>query len=188
MKKAAGKPAAKSPPKPAPVSKSVEPQLDAPQDMKYSPIAQMMNWNEVIKKENKNSKIFDQYYLNPHSLHIYSEKPNLLKKPTKEEEAKPKDPKTVEVEEKLRAKIIESQLTPKMKYKTPVTASQEIGWSESKKFNKAFQSYNLTSCPETLFGSSYFALKGIGLYSNKNNIKDLTKTPVPASTSSPNKK
>lgn len=27
----------------------------------------------------------------------------------------------------------------------------------------------MTSCPETLFGSSYFAMRGFGPYSNKNN-------------------
>ncbi len=36
-----------------------------------------------------------------------------------------------EIEDKLKAKIIESHLTPKMKYKHPVTASQEIGWVPS---------------------------------------------------------
>lgn len=44
------------------------------------------------------------------------------------ETKKKKDPKAEEVEEKLKVKIAESKLTPQMKYKHPLTASQEIGW------------------------------------------------------------
>ena len=91
----------------------------------------MMNWNEVIRKENKSSQIYDNFDINPHNLYIIAEKPNRIFKDNKEEEEakkKKKDPKAEEVEEKLRTKITESKLTPQMKYKHPVTASQEIGW------------------------------------------------------------
>lgn len=64
---------------------------------------------------------------------------------------------------------MESQLTPKMKYTKPITAAQEIGWMSSDKFNKNFQNHNVTSCQETAFGSAYYAMKGFGPYSNKNN-------------------
>lgn len=136
----------------------------------------MMNWNEVIRKENKSSQIYDKFDINPHNLYIVAEKPNKVVKDKKEEdEKKKKDPKIEEVEEKLRAKITESKLTPQMKYKHPVTASQEIGWIgnevaiDNEKLNRHFQSYNLSSCQETLFGSNYYAMKGYGPYSNKNN-------------------
>jgi len=56
-----------------------------------------------------------------------------------------------------------------MKYSKPVTASQEIGWLNSEQFNKNFQNHNVTSCQETAFGSAYYAMKGFGPYSNKNN-------------------
>jgi FAM183A and FAM183B related len=72
-------------------------------------------------------------------------------------------------EAKLKTKILEAQLTPKMKYNKPVTTSQEIGWLSSNKFNKNFQNHNVTSCAETEFGSAYYAMKGFGPYSNKNN-------------------
>ena len=92
----------------------------------------MMNWNEVIKKENKSSHIYDHFDINPHNLYIISDKPNKMPKPSKEEDdKKKKDPKVEEIEEKLRSKITESKLTPKMKYKHPMTASQEIGWISS---------------------------------------------------------
>ena len=55
-------------------------------------------------------------------VHIISEKPNRIFK-EEEDEKKKVDPKVLEVEEKLKNKIIESQLTPKLKYKHPVTAS-----------------------------------------------------------------
>lgn len=87
-----------------------------------------MNWNEVIRKENKTSQIYDKFDINPHNLYIITDKPNKVIKDQTEEEKKKKDPKTEEVEEKLRTKITESKLTPQMKYKHPVTASQEIGW------------------------------------------------------------
>lgn len=89
-----------------------------------------MNWNEAIRKENKSSQIYDHFDINPHKLCIITEKPNKVQKDPKEEEdqKKKKDPKTEEIEERLRTKIIESKLTPHMKYKHPVTASQEIGW------------------------------------------------------------
>jgi len=73
------------------------------------------------------------------------------------------------MEVKLKTKILEAQLTPKLKYKKPVTTSQEIGWLSSEKFNKNFQNHNVTSCAETEFGSAYYAMKGFGPYSNKNN-------------------
>lgn len=54
-------------------------------DPKYTPVAVghnltklMMNWNEVIKKENKSSQIYEHFDINPHnrslglkSLHYY---------------------------------------------------------------------------------------------------------------------
>lgn len=136
----------------------------------------MMNWNEVIRKENKSSQIYDKFDINPQHLYIIADKPNKVVKEPAEDANKKKDPKVEEVEEKLRTKITESKLTPQMKYKHPVTASQEIGWIGSEvdpsdqKLNKHFQNYNLSSCPETLFGSNYYAMKGYGPYSNKNNV------------------
>ena len=96
-----------------------------------------MNWNEVIRKENKSSQIYDKFDINPHNLYIITDKPNKIVKDPAEDEKKKKDAKTEEVEEKLRTKITESKLTPQMKYKHPVTASQEIGWvgSEVKSFD-----------------------------------------------------
>ena len=88
----------------------------------------MMNWNEVIRKENKSSQIYDKFDINPHNLYIITDKPNRVIKDPVEDEKKKKDPKIEEVEEKLRTKITESKLTPQMKYKHPKTASQEIGW------------------------------------------------------------
>ena len=67
----------------------------------------MMNWNEVIKKENKTSKIYDHFSLNPKSckqplkpVHVYPEKPNKVKKDDEEQEEKnkTKDPKLQEME------------------------------------------------------------------------------------------
>lgn len=59
-------------------------------------------------------------------MYIIAEKPNRIFDEKKDKEKV--DPKVQEMEDKLKAKIIESTLTPKMKYKHPVTASQEIGW------------------------------------------------------------
>lgn len=87
----------------------------------------MMNWNEVIRKENKSSQIYDKFDINPHHLYIITDKPNKVVKEA-EDDKKKKDPKIEEVEEKLRSKITESKLTPQLKYKHPMTASQEIGW------------------------------------------------------------
>ena len=70
--------------------------------------------------------------------------------------------------EKLKAKILESQLKPKMKYTKPVTAAQEIGWINAEKFKHNCQNHNVRSCQETEFGSAYYAMKGFGPYSNKN--------------------
>ena len=64
-------------------------------------------------------------------VHIIADKPNRIFK-QEEEDKKKVDPKVLEVEEKLKNKIIECHLTPKLKYKHPMTASQEIGWVNSK--------------------------------------------------------
>ena len=64
---------------------------------------------------------------------VYPEKPNRLKPGDEEEDKKKKkDPRVAEIEDNLKSKIVESQLTPKMKYKHPVTASQEIGWLDGR--------------------------------------------------------
>ena len=37
-----------------------------------NPVADMMNWNEVIKKEEKNSMIYDKFNVYPTSSKFYS--------------------------------------------------------------------------------------------------------------------
>jgi hypothetical protein len=89
----------------------------------------MMNWNEVIYKENKNARIFDEFNVNPANLKIMTDKPNRVipqaGKPTAEDK---------QFEDTLQQSLKQFYSTPKLKYKQPVTASQEIGWDYDRQF------------------------------------------------------
>lgn len=87
-----------------------------------------------------------------------------------EKKKKKKTESELKFEDTLQKTVKHYASTPKMKYRHPKTANQEIGWDGSLPLLKSFQNYKKASCNETLFAVAYFSMKGYGLYSNNNKV------------------
>merc|ERR1712224_247577 len=128
-----------------------------------NPVADSLIWSDYIKKENALVQVYDKFTLNPASLKVVSEKPNI------HNTIKASD-KNPEFEATIKTTFTNYFDVPKNKLKAPVTAAQEVGWNHDIQMPTSFQNNARVQCHETTFATNYSKDKGHSLYSNKNKL------------------
>ena len=128
-----------------------------------NPVSEMLIWTDYIQKENKIVQVYDKFTLNPASIKIVSDKPNVN---NTIHESK-KDPN---FEQTVKSTFDNYYAVPKKKQTAPQTASQEIGWNHDIQTPEPFQNHKRGECVETSFAANFCYMKGHSLYSNKNKL------------------
>merc|ERR1712224_488097 len=128
-----------------------------------NPVADSLIWSDYIKKENALVQVYDKFTLNPASIKIVSDKPNI------DNAIKAAD-KNPEFEQTIKTTFTNYFDVPKNKVKAPVTAAQEVGWTHDIPMPESFQNNRRVECHETAFAKNYSFMKGHSLYSNKNKL------------------
>lgn len=128
-----------------------------------NPVADMLIWTDYIQKENKIVQVYDKFTLNPASIKIVTDKPNVDNTVSENR----KDPA---FEATCKTTFDNYYSVPKKKQLAPQTASQEIGWNHDIPTPHAFQNHRRGECVETSFAANFCYMKGHSLYSNKNKL------------------
>ncbi|EAS00407.3 hypothetical protein TTHERM_00220800 (macronuclear) [Tetrahymena thermophila SB210] len=153
-----------------------------------SPVAEMITWSEVIKKEKSKQKIYEHFTINPRKLFLYSDKPceNALVE-QKMQHSQTKNPfldisktsalldslKSPELSQDILSKLTTINQTPGQKYKFPQTANQDIGWfnqhSRSLSPQRSSNQFNYPkkTCNETNYANEYYNMLRVSPFSNK---------------------
>merc|ERR1711977_64249 len=124
-----------------------------------NPVADSLIWSDYIKKENALVQVYDKFTLNPASLKVVSEKPNI----NNAIKAADKNP---EFENTIKTTFTNYFDVPKNKLKAPMTAAQEVGWNHDVQMPSSFQNNKREVCHETQFATCFSKDKGYSLFSN----------------------
>ena len=128
-----------------------------------NPVADALIWSDYIKKENALVKVYDKFTLNPASIKIVSDNPNI----NNAIKAADKNP---EFEATIKTTFTNYFDVPKNKIKAPMTAAQELGWYHDVQMPEQFQNNKRIECHETSFATNFSNMTGHSLYSNKNKL------------------
>mmetsp|Transcript_29432 Transcript_29432/g.26863 ORF Transcript_29432/g.26863 Transcript_29432/m.26863 type:complete len:104 (+) Transcript_29432:18-329(+) len=85
---------------------------------KKTPVMDMMNMAETIRKENSHAQIYEKFNINPSRLAIYAEKPNLMS-PAHSHKLQTEKDFEIDLDDELKSKLTRYTHTPKQKYFYP---------------------------------------------------------------------
>ena len=123
-------------------------------------------WDEAIRKEKLNSRINENFTLNPRNCKHYlvvlvAEKPNrrLYESGI--------DPDSLDLDAATKTTLSQLTAVPKEKVAFPQTSSQELGWDSDLMHFHPTWSHTKSMCAETKYAASYCHMTGRSPYSSK---------------------
>jgi hypothetical protein len=162
----------------------------------FTPLARAQIWEEHLKKEQRHSKLREEFTINPKKMSTIAENPLHMKRHTKwrrsymlpgnaekaAEAEKEWIRKFYELDESVIKGLQTSSQPPRERYEWVATSNMEYGWTPRGPWraqDDRNRLLNKSTCDVVKFSEHYFIAKGHHVFSKLANVKGFTKTDQP---------